>query len=156
MQPVEHRQRGPAILLVISGDLAEELIIVAFAPVLVIDNRFHAGPHGSKARELEKRFQFLERVTRHSGSQGLTKKAVQINEYFSPQKIVDLGLSRRIDSHQLLNCALLVCAVVIHVKIRIKCEPDMNKIDKVLKRATLSGIDRVPRMVDIVDNLRRS
>src|SRR4030095_14592600 len=39
MQPIEQRKRGPAVLLVVSSDLPEELIIVAFAPVLVIDNR---------------------------------------------------------------------------------------------------------------------
>src|SRR6476646_3066533 len=96
MQPIEQRQRGPAVLLVISGDLAEKLIILAFAPVLIIDNRLHAGPDGSGARELEKRFQFLERVTRHTRPQGLTKNAVEIDEYFSPEKIVNLGLSCRV------------------------------------------------------------
>ncbi len=44
----------PAILLVVSSDLTEKFIILAFAPVLVIDNRFHAGPNCSSAYELKK------------------------------------------------------------------------------------------------------
>jgi hypothetical protein len=59
MEPIEERKCGPAVLLVVSGDLAEELIVLAFTPVLVIDNRLHAGPHGSNARERKEGSNFL-------------------------------------------------------------------------------------------------
>ena len=139
MQPIEQCQGGPAILLVVSGDLIKELVVLAFAPVLVIDNRLHARLHVSNAFEPKERFEFLERVTRDPSPQGLTKNAVEIDEYLSAKKIVDLELPRRVLSHQLFDRALFVGAKVVHVQVWIAGKARMNEVDEVFESATLSG-----------------
>src|SRR5438093_7018934 len=140
MQPIEQCQSGPASLLVVSVDLSKELVILAFAPVLVVDDRFHAGAHGSYARERKERFQSLKRITRDPRSQGLTKNAVKIDEYFPPEKIIDFGFAGRIAAHQLLDRALFVGAEVVHVKIGIARQARMNQVDKGFERTTFFDV----------------
>src|SRR5262249_32997438 len=112
----------------------------AVAPVLVVDDRPHTGPHGSHPCELKERFQFLERITCDSRSQGLAKNAVEIDEYFSPKQIVDFRLPCCIQAHQLFDRGVLVGAEVVHMEVGITREPGMHEIDEMFEGATLSGV----------------
>src|SRR5207244_12118323 len=73
-------------------------------------------------------------------SQCLTQNVVEIDEYYSPDEVVDFQFPCRIRSHQSLDGALLVGTKVIHVEIRITRKAGMNKVDKVLEGAALLGL----------------
>ena len=56
MQPLEESVGSLAVLLVVRGDLLEELTVFGLKPLLVVENGLHAGPHGSGTGKLKERF----------------------------------------------------------------------------------------------------
>ena len=147
-EPVAQRQRRAAVVVVVRRYAVQQHAVARVHVPLVRQHRVRPGAHIGLARKAGQRLDLLQRVARDTGPKPLAHHRVEVHEDLAPQQVVHLVLARRIDTHQLGDCRLLVRAVVVHVHARIAREPPVHQVDEVLEEPPLAGaIVGPPRLV---------
>ena len=113
-QPVAELHRRDAVLLVVGGDVVEDLRVAAHEPVLVHHDRVVARLQVGVPLEVE-RLDVLEPVVLVRDAQPLRDDLVEVDEDLAAEQVVELLLARPVLAREPLQLGDLVGGVVVDV-----------------------------------------
>ena len=135
-QPVAELERRDAVLLVVGGDVVEDLRVAPLEPVLVEHDRVVAGAQVGVALEVE-RLDLLEPVALVREAQPLRDDLVEVDEDLAAEQVVELLLARPVLAGEPLQRGDLVGGVVVDVHRGVGGAALADQVDHALDGAPL-------------------